>query len=232
MFNQFNKNLIKAKINKSKRILSGGQEPTKEVQGTGGPNYHGMPKLPIGQRQVPNWPVLDLGIQPDIPLATWQLAVYGEIENPFALNWKEFMALPQYKDISDFHCVTTWSRMDNHWEGVQLKTIAEKAKLKSMAKFVYFTGYDGYSTNLKLEEALDEDVMLVHRWENAPLPKEHGGPVRVIVPRKYAWKGSKWVKEIIFLSQDKLGFWELRGYSNSAEPWYDDRYAEPILENE
>jgi DMSO/TMAO reductase YedYZ molybdopterin-dependent catalytic subunit len=231
MSEEFNKNLIKAKVNKAKRQLSGGKEPTKEPQGSGPENLHGMPKLPVGQHQVPNWPVLDLGIQPDLPLDQWQLAVYGEVENPFTLNWKEFLALPQYKDISDFHCVTTWSRMDNNWEGVQLKTIAEKAKLKPTAKFVYFTGYDGYSTNLTLDEALDPDVLLVHTWEGRPLPKEHGGPVRVIVPRKYAWKGSKWVKEIMFLPQDKLGFWELRGYSNSAEPWYDDRYAEPIVEN-
>lgn len=231
MTEEFNKNLIKAKVNKAKRKLSGGKEPTKEPQGSGPDNVHGMPKLPVGQHQVPNWPVLDLGIQPEISLEDWQLAIYGEVENPFTVNWKEFLALPQYKDISDFHCVTTWSRMDNHWEGVQLKAIAEKAKLKPTAKFVYFTGYDGYSTNLKLEEALDPDVLLVHTWEGRTLPREHGGPVRVIVPRKYAWKGSKWVKEIIFLSQDKLGFWELRGYSNTAEPWYDDRYAEPIVEN-
>jgi DMSO/TMAO reductase YedYZ molybdopterin-dependent catalytic subunit len=168
---------------------------------------------------------LDLGIQPDIPLKEWTLEVRGEVKNPFTLNWKEFLALPQIKDISDFHCVTTWSRMDNHWEGVQFKTIADKAQLKPSAKFVFITGYDGYSTNLTLEECLDPDVLLVHMWEGKPLPREHGGPMRMITPRKYAWKGSKWVKEIIFLSEEKMGFWELRGYSNTAEPWQEDRYS-------
>lgn len=226
----FNENIIRAKTKRAqdrRGILSGGKAPEGEVLGSGPANYHGMPKLPPGQHEVPNWPVLDLGIQPDIPLSKWTLEVNGEVENPLVLTWNDFKALPQAKDISDFHCVTTWSRMDNHWEGVKFRTIAELSQLKPSAKFVYFTAYDGYSTNLKLSEAMDEDVLLVHTWEGHDLPREHGGPVRVITPRKYAWKGAKWVKEIIFLPEDRLGFWELRGYSNTAEPWYEDRYAEP-----
>ena len=228
---EFNKNLIRAKVNKAKRgLLSGGKIAEGEVAGSGPANTHGMPKLPPGQKAVPNWPVLDLGTQPDISKSVWKLEVGGEVEHPFTLNWKEFLALPQVKDVSDFHCVTTWSRMDNHWEGVQFKTIAEKAKLKPTAQFVYVTGSDGYSTNLKLEECMDPDVLLVHKWEGIDLPREHGGPVRMITPRKYAWKGSKWINGIYFLPQDKLGFWELRGYSNTAEPWDEDRYAEPIID--
>ena len=227
---QFNQNLIKAKIKKAQRaLLSGGKSPTLEVLGSGPANLHGMPKLPPGQRAVPNWPILDLGIVPNIAKDDWSLMVAGEVENPYILRWKDFMALPQIKDVSDFHCVTTWSRMDNNWEGVQLKTLAQKAKLKPSVTHVYMTGYDGYSTNLKLEEAMDDDVLLVHKWEGKDLPREHGGPVRMIVPRKYAWKGSKWIKEIFFIPQDQKGFWELRGYSNTAEPWYDDRYAEPEI---
>ncbi len=212
-----------------KGLLSGGKEPTRMIEGSGEANRHGMPKLPVGQKAVPNWPVLDLGIIPDLPLDQWTLSVHGECANPFVVNWKEFLALPQVDDVSDFHCVTTWSRMDNHWRGVSLQAIAQLAKVKSTAKYVYFTGYDGYSTNLTLDETLDPDVLLVHTWEGRPLPREHGGPVRMIVPRKYAWKGSKWIKEVIFLPEDKKGFWELRGYSNTAEPWYDDRYAEPEI---
>ncbi len=195
------------------------------MDGSGPPNRHGMPKLPPGQREVPNWPVLDLGVKPIISLKDWKLEVKGEVENPYSLSWEEFLALPQVSDISDFHCVTSWSRMDNHWKGVQLKTLAQKALPKPTAKFIYCTGYDGYSTNLRLEECLDEDVLLVHTWEGQRLPIEHGGPVRMITPRKYAWKGSKWIKEIIFLAQEQLGFWELRGYSNTAEPWDNDRYS-------
>ena len=227
---KFNENVIRGKVKRAQErrgVLSGGKIYDGNIAGSGPENHHGMPRLPPGQHEVPNWPVLDLGIQPDVPLSQWKLEIKGEVENPFSLNWKEFMALPQVKDISDFHCVTTWSRMDNHWEGVRFSMLAEKAKLKPAAKYVYMTGYDGYSVNLKLAEAMDEDVLLVHTWEGQPLPKEHGGPVRMITPRKYAWKSSKWIKEIIFLPEDQLGFWELRGYSNTAEPWGEDRYAEP-----
>ncbi len=232
MSGDFNKKLIKAKIQKSERaLLSGGKIPQGQIQGSGPANRHGMPKLPPGQHTVPNWPVLDLGIKPNIPLSQWQLEVNGEVENPYVLNWGDFLKLPQLTDTSDFHCVTSWSRMDNKWTGVQFKVLAEKAKLKKTARFVYVTGYDDYSTNLKLEEALDDDVLLVHHWNNQPLPLEHGGPVRMITPRKYAWKGSKWIKGITFLKEDRLGFWELRGYSNTAEPWEDDRYAQPQITN-
>ncbi len=226
----FNLNLVKAKINKSVRAqLAGGKSPRGPIQGTGSANRHGMPKLPPGQSAVPNWPVLDLGVKPEIQHKDWYLEVKGAVKNPFRLNWKEFLALPQIEDVSDFHCVTTWSRMDNRWQGVLFKTLSQKAGPEDGAAFVYITGYDGYSTNLKLSECLDDDVLLVHTWEGAPLPTEHGGPVRMITPRKYAWKGSKWIKEIIFLKEEKLGFWELRGYSNSAEPWDEDRYAEPAI---
>ncbi len=225
----FNENVIKAKMKRAvekRGILSGGKYAEGQPQGTGPQNRHGLPQIPPGQKKVPNWPVLDLGVVPEISHDTWTLSVKGEVERPYILKWKDFLAMPQVKDISDFHCVTGWSRMDNHWEGVRFSALAEKAQVMPTAKFVFITGYDDYSTNIKLEEALDEDVLLVHKWEGIPLPREHGGPVRMITPRKYAWKGSKWIKEIIFLSKEQLGFWELRGYSNTAEPWNDDRYAE------
>jgi len=228
MSKSFNEKLVKFKVDRAqKAILSGGKTPQGEILGSGAANRHGMPKLPPGQHEVKNWPVLDLGIQPSISKDAWKLKVEGEVENPFVLNWKDFMALPQMKDTSDFHCVTTWSLMDSRWEGVQFKVLAENAKLKPTAKYVLMTGADGYSVNLKLEEALDDDVLLVHKWNGQDLPREHGGPVRLITPKKYAWKGSKWIDGIIFLPEDKLGFWEVRGYSNTAEPWYEDRYAEP-----
>ncbi len=226
MGDEFNEALIRGKMRRSEKgILAGGKEPNQTVQGSGLPNHHGMPKLPPGQHVVKKWPVLDLGVQPEIPRDLWTLSVQGEVENAYALNWDEFLALPQVEDVSDFHCVTSWSRMDNRWKGVQFKTLAEKAKLKPTATHVYVTGYDGYSTNMRLEEAMDEDVLIVHMWEGIDLPREHGGPARMITPRKWAWKGSKWIKGIFFLSEDQKGFWEVRGYSNTAEPWYDDRYA-------
>ena len=115
-----------------------GQAP----EGDGPPNRHGMPKLPVGQHEVKNWPVLDLGEQPDIAIEKWTLEVGGLVENPFTLNWDELLALPQVDDVSDFHCVTTWSRFDNHWRGVRFRTIAERAVPKDAARFVLCTGYD------------------------------------------------------------------------------------------
>lgn len=199
-------------------------DSTDAAQGTGPANRHGMPQVPPKQHVVKKWPVLDLGVQPEIPLEAWRLEVKGEIERPCTLDWEAFNALPQTEDVSDFHCVTTWSHLDNYWRGVSMRTLAEVVRPTAAAKFVFFTAYDDYTTNLPLEDVFMPDVLLVHTWENAPLTREHGGPVRVITPRKYAWKGAKWVKEIYFLAQEELGYWEQRGYSNTAEPWTNDRY--------
>jgi DMSO/TMAO reductase YedYZ molybdopterin-dependent catalytic subunit len=203
-----------------------------EPEGSGPPNRHGMPTVPVGQHLVKNWPVLDLGEQPDVPLNKWKLEIGGLVENPITLNWPEFMALPQAEDTSDFHCVTTWSRLNNHWKGVRFRTIAELAVPKDEAKHILCTGYDflpgsfiPYTVNVSLERAIEEDVLLVHTWEGQPLPREHGGPVRMITPKLYAWKGAKWIRKIEFLDHDQKGFWEERGYSNSAEPWFNDRYS-------
>jgi len=204
----------------------------RKPEGSGARNRHGMPQLPVGQHAVKNWPVLDLGEQPEISLDTWKLEITGLVENPYTLTWDRFLALPQAEDVSDFHCVTTWSRFDNHWGGVAFATIAEHAVPKPEATFVLCTGYDfmpgsyiPYTVNVPLARALDADVLLVHSWEGQPLPREHGGPCRMITPKLYAWKGAKWIRTIEFLAEDTRGFWEKRGYSNSAEPWFNDRYA-------
>jgi DMSO/TMAO reductase YedYZ molybdopterin-dependent catalytic subunit len=182
-------------------------------------------RLPPGQHQVQTWPVLDLGVHPDLPLDQWTLAVGGLVEQPFTWTWEQILAQPQVELVTDFHCVTTWSTFDNAWKGVLFKHILQVAKPKPEAQFVYFTAYDKYSTNLPLDACDDDDVMLIHRWNGKPLPKEHGGPLRMHVPKRYAWKGAKWIKEIIFLAEDKPGYWEVRGYSNTALPWEEDRYA-------
>ncbi len=182
-------------------------------------------RLPPGQRLVTDFPTLDLGIQPEVPLDKWALQIHGMVENPVTLNWEQFMALPQFKDVSDFHCVTTWSQFDMAFAGVSFFTLAELVKPTAEASHVYFKAYDGYTTNNPLDALLDDDVMIAHSWNGQPLAKEHGGPARVIVPKRYAWKGAKWVKEIIFLDRDLLGFWELRGYSNTADPFTEDRTA-------
>lgn len=206
-----------------------GQPP----QGTGPANRHGMPQLPVGQRRVPNWPVLDLGDLPEIDLAKWRLEIEGRVERPTVLTWQDFMALPQVEEESDFHCVTTWSRFDMRFGGVRFRdVIAHAGGAKGSAKFVVTTGYDEdpssgepYTTNLPLEEAMREDVLLVHSWDGAPLPPEHGGPCRMVTPQLYAWKGAKWIRRITLLDHDEPGFWERRGYSSTAYPWLNDRYA-------
>lgn len=204
----------------------------REPQGTGPPNRHSRPQVPVGQRAVSNWPVLDLGDLPDIDLADWRLQVTGLVANPVELDWDAFLELPQVEDTSDFHCVTTWSRLDNRWKGVRFRDLAELVVAHDEAAYVLTTAYDHmpgtdvpYTTNLPLQRALDPDVLLVHTWEDQPLPREHGGPCRMITPRLYAWKGAKWIRRIELAAQDRPGFWEVRGYSNSAEPWLNDRYS-------
>jgi DMSO/TMAO reductase YedYZ molybdopterin-dependent catalytic subunit len=182
-------------------------------------------RLPPGQRSVHNFPVLDLGIHPDVPLAEWRLKIHGHVENPITLTWEEFLALPQFKDVSDFHCVTTWSQFDMEFQGVAFFTLADLVRPKSTAKHVFFKSYDGYSTNNPLDVCMDDDVMIAHSWNGKPLTVEHGGPARVIIPKRYAWKGAKFIREITFLDRDILGFWEVRGYSNDADPWLEQRFS-------
>jgi DMSO/TMAO reductase YedYZ molybdopterin-dependent catalytic subunit len=194
-------------------------------QGSGPINRHGMPKLPVGQVQSKKWPVLDLGFHPSIELGEWQLRVDGACHAPFSLAYPDFLALPQIEDVSDFHCVTTWSRMDLRWRGVRFADLAALAQVDERATHVMCHAYDDYSTNLPLVEAVKSDVLLVHTVDGAPLPREHGGPVRMITPQLYAWKGAKWINRIEFLIGDRKGFWEMRGYSDTAYPWRNDRYG-------
>jgi DMSO/TMAO reductase YedYZ molybdopterin-dependent catalytic subunit len=197
----------------------------QKMAGKTKPTTRSTGRLPPGQHQVRNFPVLDLGLRPDVPLDQWELKIHGLVRNPVALNWEQFLALPQFKDVSDFHCVTTWSQFDMEWEGVAFFTLADLVQPKPEAEHVFFKSYDGYSTNNPLEVCLDDDVLIANRWNGQPLPREHGGPARVIIPKRYAWKGAKFIREITFLDRDTPGFWEVRGYSNTADPWTDDRFA-------
>ncbi len=182
-------------------------------------------RLPRGQKLTTGFPVLDLGVQPEVPLDQWALTIDGAVEKPTTLSWAQLNALPQVVDVSDFHCVTTWSKFDCRWGGVAFTTLYELVQPRPEAQFVYFTSYDDYSTNVPLAQCLDDDVLLATSFEGAPITREHGGPARVIIPKLYAWKGAKFVKGISFLTEDRLGFWEVRGYSNTADPWTEDRYA-------
>ena len=196
-----------------------------KMAGKAKPLVRSKDRLPPGQRQVHNFPVLDLGVQPEVLLENWELKISGKVENPLTLSWRELLALPQFTDVSDFHCVTTWSQFDMQFTGVSFFTIADLVRPTAVASHVFFKSYDGYSTNNPLDVCMDDDVLIAHSWNGKPLTKEHGGPARVIIPKRYAWKGAKFIREITFMDRDILGFWELRGYSNTADPWSEDRFS-------
>ena len=197
----------------------------RKMAGKEKPAIRSTDRLPPGQRQVHNFPVLDLGIRPEVTLDQWELKIHGHVENPVTMNWTQFMALPQFNDVSDFHCVTTWSQFDMPWTGVAFFTITDLVKPKASATHVFFKSYDGYSTNVPLELCLDGDVLVATKFGGLPLSREHGGPARIIIPKLYAWKGAKFVKSLTFLAEDRLGFWEVRGYHNVGDPWKEERYA-------
>lgn len=209
------KKLIEAKEKWARegRLLTGAAgDPTRE-------------RLPPGQREVRDWPVLDLGAQPKIRLETWQLAIDGVVSTPAIWRWNDFLAQPQSRIVSDIHCVTSWSRFDNHWEGVAARHIIHTVRPLVEARHVIFHSFDGYTTNLPIAAFDDDDVLLAHRWEDQPLSLDHGGPVRVVVPKRYFWKSAKWISRVEFSTKDRPGFWEVRGYHNEADPWTEERYS-------
>ncbi|WP_022720765.1 sulfite oxidase-like oxidoreductase [Rhodopseudomonas sp. B29] len=182
-------------------------------------------RLPPGQHLVNNWPVLDLGLQPDIPRERWRFDVYGSVEQPLSWNWTEFLAQSQSDFVTDIHCVTTWSRYDNRWQGVATRDLLDACMPHDQAQFVALHSYDGYTTNLPLEDFAAPDALLAHSWNGAPLTEEHGGPMRLVVPHLYFWKSAKWLKAIEFVHTDQLGYWEVRGYHRRGNPWAEERYS-------
>jgi len=182
-------------------------------------------RIPPGQRLAEGFPVLDLGILPDVPHGDWRLLLLGQVRQEVELDWAQLQALPQCTDVSDFHCVTHWSRLDVAWEGVRARDLIALAQPLPEARFVTLHGYDGYTTNLPLTALLDPEVLVAHGVDGGPLAPEHGGPVRLVVPRRYAWKSAKWLKAMEFHAEDRPGYWEARGYHNDADPWQEERYA-------
>jgi DMSO/TMAO reductase YedYZ molybdopterin-dependent catalytic subunit len=183
-------------------------------------------RLPPGQHLVKNWPVLDLGQQPHVPLDTWRLDVRGLVENQTTWSWKTFQRLEQSKKVSDIHCVTTWSRYDNEWQGVSTRDLLDLVMPKPEAHFVLLTSYDGYTTNVPLVDFAAEDAILATHWEGQPITREHGGPMRLVIPHLYFWKSSKWLNRIEFIASDQAGFWERNGYSMYGDPWTEQRYSD------
>ncbi|MGN6779403.1 sulfite oxidase-like oxidoreductase [Rhizobium sp.] len=183
-------------------------------------------RLPPGQHLVKNWPVLDLGVQPQISLSNWRLDVIGFVENRLSLDWATFQAIEQSTRVSDIHCVTTWLRYDNRWEGVSTRDLLDLAMPTAEAQHVLLTSYDGYTTNLPLADFAAEDAILATAWEGQPLTVEHGGPMRLVVPHLYFWKSAKWLNRIELIGADRAGFWEKNGYHMYGDPWREQRYSD------
>ena len=183
-------------------------------------------RLPPGQHLTKDWPVLDLGLSPNISTDRWRLDVYGAVETPLFWDWSQFLAQPQRQFTSDIHCVTTWSRYDNQWDGLATRDLLAACQPRDDAEFVVLHSHDGYTTNLTLADFAAADALLAHRWSGEPLTREHGGPVRLVLPHLYFWKSAKWLQSIEFLAADAPGYWEVRGYHNRGDPWQEQRYSD------
>lgn len=181
-------------------------------------------RLPPGQHATAGFPVLDLGHRPLVSTDQWRLTIGGAVARPLEWDWRAFMAAPQAEVTADIHCVTDWSSLDNVWQGVSGRTLLEIVRPRPEARFLVFHAHDGYTTNLPIERFRRDDALLAHAWQGAPLSREHGGPVRAVVPSLYFWKSAKWVRHIAVLENDVPGYWESRGYHNDGDPWKQQRY--------
>lgn len=195
------------------------------LRGSGDP----AARTPPGQTLTQKWPVLQHGAVPTVDPATWELRVWGMCDNPFTLDWDAFNALPKVDLFCDIHCVTHWSRLNNRFTGVAIKTLVEMAKPTADAKFVmqHAAGSPGddWTTNVPIDEFADDDCILATHHDGAPLTREHGYPVRAIVPKLYFWKGAKWITGIEFRATDAPGFWEVNGYHMHGDPWQEERFG-------
>jgi DMSO/TMAO reductase YedYZ molybdopterin-dependent catalytic subunit len=183
------------------------------------------PRLPPGQVETKKWPVLSYGDTPRIDLQKWRFRLFGRVERERSLTWEEFMALPRVERISDIHCVTRWSRFGNRWEGVAGRELVSLARPDPGADFVMVHGYGDYTTNLPLQELLNEDVLFASHHDGVPLQPDHGGPLRLVAPRLYFWKSAKWANGLEFMDRDRGGFWERNGYHNDGDPWSEQRHS-------
>ena len=187
-------------------------------------------RLPPGQSLTQKFPVLTYGPNPQYDLSTWDFKVWGEIENPMTWSWDDFLKLPSKTITVDIHCVTRWSKFDTTWTGVDMQALADIIGVKDTAKHVIAHCDGGYTTNVTVEEFLDDDVLLAYKYDGQMLHKwsdghDHGAPVRTVVPKLYFWKSAKFVRQLEFSTVDKPGFWERGGYNNHGDPFKEERYA-------
>jgi len=182
-------------------------------------------RVPPGQELTKSFPVLHYGNVPRIDPNEWSMRLFGLVEAERSLGFREFQALPQVKVFSDVHCVTTWSRLDNLWEGVPTLALKNLVKIQAGAKFAIIHAHGGFTTNLSLDDFFAEDALFALKHDGRPLSPEHGFPVRLVVPRLYFWKSAKWVTGVEFTAEDRPGFWESHGYHNRGDPWKEERYG-------
>lgn len=192
-------------------------------------------RIPPRQARTKKWPVLDAGGPPqNLDLAAWRFTLSGLVETPIEWTWDAFQKLPRTRVFADMHCVTRWSRLGNVWEGVSTRDVVKHVVLKPEAKFVLVSAYDSafsfsggatpWTTNMPLEYFLGDDCLFADTHDGQPLSLEHGGPLRLVIPRLYAWKSAKWVNGIEFRATDTPGFWERGGYHLLGDPWKEQRY--------
>lgn len=182
-------------------------------------------RVPPGQRQTEDMPVLHYGRVEKVEVDKWRFTITGLVEKKVELSFAEFSSLPMTKVLSDIHCVTGWSKLDNIWEGVSSGEIRKLANMLPEAKFVMIHSAGGFTTNLSVEDFFEKDVVFALRHNGEPLTPEHGYPVRLVVPRLYFWKSAKWVEGVEFMEKEEFGFWETHGYHRRGDPWTEERYS-------
>ena len=180
--------------------------------------------LPPGQYLTPDFPVLSAGPTPRTPLDQWTFRIEGLVSEPKSWTWGDFLQLPAQDYVADIHCVTKWSKLDTHWEGVSLDTLLAQVRLDIAARYVTAFSDGGYTTILPLADIVDGQAFVAYRYEGQPLAPEHGGPARLVVPHLYFWKSAKWIRGLRLTADDHPGFWESLGYHNRGDPWKEERY--------
>lgn len=181
-------------------------------------------RVPPGQHLAKGFPVLTYGQTPEISRDAWEFKVWGLAEER-TLTWQDFMDLPQSDFTADFHCVTTWSKLDVKWTGIKVTDFMQAIQVDPQATHIQQHCYGGYTTNLALDDFVRSENFFAHTLFGEPLPPDHGGPMRTVVPHLYAWKSAKWINGIEFLDHEELGFWERNGYHRRGEPWAEERYS-------
>lgn len=189
------------------------------------PDTERKERIPPGQRATERWPVLHSGSVPAVDISRWTFTIWGLVQKGRRLTHAEFEALPHVKVLSDVHCVTGWSKLDNLWEGVNTAVVKELVDILPEARFVLVHAAAGFTTNLSVSDFFETDVLFAQKHDGKAITPEHGYPVRLVVPRLYFWKSAKWVTGVEFMAEDKPGFWELRGYHNRGDPWKEERYS-------